>query len=65
MTDDRAHLRRLWRHRGTTLPTPRRGPQQQLDLDEILTAASPLAHPAAQPAVSTKTLLKKNETTTQ
>ena len=51
MTD---HLRRLWRHRGTTLPTPRRGPRQQLDLDEILDAAVALADADGLAAVSTR-----------
>src|SRR3954469_21163701 len=51
---DRAHLRRLWRHRGTTLPTPRRGPRQQLDLDEILAAAISLADADGWAAGSTR-----------
>jgi len=54
MTADHAHLRRLWRHRGATLPTPRRGPQQQLDLDEILTVAIALADAEGLAAVSTR-----------
>jgi AcrR family transcriptional regulator len=49
-----AHVRRLWRHRGTTLPTPRRGPRQQLDLDEILAAAISLADADGLAAVSTR-----------
>ena len=49
-----AHLRRLWRHRGATLPTPRRGPRQQLDLDEILDAAVALADAEGLSAVSTR-----------
>jgi len=49
-----AHIRRLWRHRGTTLPTPRRGPRQQLDLDEILDAAVTLADAEGLTAVSTR-----------
>ncbi|MGK5678423.1 TetR/AcrR family transcriptional regulator [Actinoplanes sp. URMC 104] len=48
------HLRRLWRHRGTTLPTPRRGPRQQLDLDDILTAAIAIADASGLEAVSTR-----------
>src|SRR5690242_14633873 len=53
---ERAHLRRLWRHRGTTLPTPRRGPQQQLDLDEILRTAIALADAEGLAAVSTRAI---------
>jgi AcrR family transcriptional regulator len=49
-----AHVRRLWRHRGTTLPTPRRGPRQQLDLDDILTTAVALADSDGLAAVSTR-----------
>jgi AcrR family transcriptional regulator len=49
-----AHVRRLWRHRGTTLPTPRRGPRQQLDLDAILDAGIALADAAGLAAVSTR-----------
>ncbi|HEU4348155.1 MAG TPA: hypothetical protein VFR35_10235 [Actinoplanes sp.] len=49
-----AHVRRLWRHRGTTLPTPRRGPRQQLDLDEILRAAIAIADAEGLAAVSTR-----------
>jgi AcrR family transcriptional regulator len=52
--DVSAHVRRLWRHRGTTLPTPRRGPRQQLDLDEILDAAIALADADGLAAVSTR-----------
>jgi AcrR family transcriptional regulator len=52
--DVSAHVRRLWRHRGTTLPTPRRGPRQQLDLDEILDAAIALADADGLTAVSTR-----------
>jgi len=48
------HLKRLWRHRGATLPTPRRGPKQQLDLDEILAAAITLADASGLEAVSTR-----------
>jgi AcrR family transcriptional regulator len=50
----KAHVRRLWRHRGTTLPTPRRGPRQQLDLDDILTTAVALADSDGLAAVSTR-----------
>jgi AcrR family transcriptional regulator len=49
-----AHVRRLWRHRGTTLPTPRRGPRQQLDLDEILAAGIAIADAEGLAAVSTR-----------
>ncbi len=49
-----AHVRRLWRHRGTTLPTPRRGPRQQLDLDEILRAGIAIADADGLAAVSTR-----------
>jgi AcrR family transcriptional regulator len=49
-----AHVRRLWRHRGTTLPTPRRGPRQQLDLDEILDAGIAIADRDGLAAVSTR-----------
>jgi AcrR family transcriptional regulator len=49
-----AHVRRLWRHRGTTVPTRRRGPRGELDLDEILTAAITLADASGLAAVSTR-----------
>jgi len=49
-----AHVRRLWRHRGTTLPTPRRGPRQQLDLDEILRTGITIADTDGLAAVSTR-----------
>jgi AcrR family transcriptional regulator len=55
MTQDE-HVRRLWRHRGTTVPTPRRGPRGELDLDEILTAAIALADAGGLAAVSTRTV---------
>jgi AcrR family transcriptional regulator len=51
-----AHVRRLWRHRGTTVPVPRRGPRGELDLDEILAAAIALADAAGLAAVSTRAL---------
>lgn len=51
-----AHVRRLWRHRGTTVPTPRRGPRGELDLDEILAAAITLADAGGLAAVSTRTV---------
>ncbi|MEV6847892.1 TetR family transcriptional regulator [Actinoplanes sp. NPDC051411] len=53
MTQD-LHVRRLWRHRGTTVPAPRRGPQGTLDLDEILAAAIALADAGGLAAVSTR-----------
>jgi AcrR family transcriptional regulator len=49
-----AHVRRLWRHRGTTVPLPRRGPRGELDLDEILAAAIALADTGGLSAVSTR-----------
>ena len=49
-----AHVRRLWRHHGTTLPTPRRGPRQQLDLDEIVAAGIAIADAEGLAAVSTR-----------
>jgi AcrR family transcriptional regulator len=49
-----AHVRRLWRHRGTSVPTPRRGPRQQLDLDEIVQAGIDLADADGLGAVSTR-----------
>jgi AcrR family transcriptional regulator len=51
-----AHVRRLWRHRGTTLPTPRRGPRQQLDLDEILRTGIAIADADGLAAVSTRAI---------
>jgi AcrR family transcriptional regulator len=49
-----AHVRRLWRHRGATVPTPRRGPAQQLDLDEIVGVGIALADADGLAAVSTR-----------
>jgi AcrR family transcriptional regulator len=49
-----AHVRRLWRHRGTTVPGARRGPRGELDLDEILTVAIALADGSGLDAVSTR-----------
>jgi AcrR family transcriptional regulator len=54
--DADSHVRRLWRHRGTTLPTPRRGPRQQLDLDEILRAGIAMADAEGLEAVSTRAI---------
>jgi AcrR family transcriptional regulator len=51
-----AHVQRLWRHRGTTVPGPRRGPRGALDLDEILEAAIGLADAGGLAAVSTRTV---------
>jgi AcrR family transcriptional regulator len=58
-----AHVRRLWRHRGTTLPTPRRGPRQQLDLDEILQAGIAIADAEGLEAVSTRAVAAKFDKT--
>ena len=51
-----SHVRRLWRHRGTTLPGPRRGPRQQLDLDEILRIGIAIADAEGLAAVSTRAI---------
>ncbi|MGA3538376.1 TetR/AcrR family transcriptional regulator [Micromonosporaceae bacterium DT194] len=51
-----AHVRRLWRHRGTTLPVPRRGPRHQLSLDTLLDTAVTLADGEGLAAVSTRSL---------
>jgi AcrR family transcriptional regulator len=53
-SDVRAHVRRLWRHHGTTVPTPRRGPRQQLDLDEVIEAGIAVADIEGLAAVSTR-----------
>jgi AcrR family transcriptional regulator len=58
-----AHVRRLWRYRGTTLPTPRRGPRQQLDLDEILQAGIAIADAEGLAAVSTRAVAAKFDKT--
>jgi AcrR family transcriptional regulator len=58
-----AHVRRLWRHRGTTLPTPRRGPRQQLDLDEILQAGIAIADAEGLAAVSIRAIATKFDKT--
>ena len=58
-----AHVRRLWRHRGTTLPTPRRGPRQQLDLDEILAAGIAIADADGLSAVSTRAIAARFDKT--
>ncbi|CCH33086.1 hypothetical protein ABZ816_33765 [Actinosynnema sp. NPDC047251] len=58
-----AHVRRLWRHRGTTLPTPRRGPSRQLDLDEILRTGIAIADAEGLPAVSTRAIAAKFDKT--
>ena len=52
--DLEAHVRRLWRHRGAALPTPRRGPRPELDLDEILDAGIAIADAGGLAAVSTR-----------
>ncbi|HEY2669211.1 MAG TPA: TetR/AcrR family transcriptional regulator C-terminal domain-containing protein [Rugosimonospora sp.] len=54
--DANAHVRRLWRHRGTTLPTPRRGPRQQLDLDGILQTGIAIADAEGLAAVSIRAI---------
>lgn len=53
---DHDHVRRLWRHRGTSLPAPRRGPQKQLDLDDILNAGIDIADTSGLAAVSTRSI---------
>jgi AcrR family transcriptional regulator len=62
-TDVEAHVRRLWRHRGTTVPTPRRGPRQQLDLDEILDAGVALADTDGLAAVSIRSVAARFDKT--
>jgi AcrR family transcriptional regulator len=52
--DTEAHVRRLWRHRGTTVPGPRRGPRQQLDLEELLDVGVAIADADGLVAVSTR-----------
>jgi AcrR family transcriptional regulator len=61
--DVNAHVRRLWRHHGTTLPTPRRGPRQQLDLDEILRTGITIADAEGLAAVSTRAVAARLECT--
>lgn len=61
--DVHAHVRRLWRHRGTTLPTPRRGPRQQLDLDEILRAGIAIADTEGLVAVSIRAVAARFDKT--
>jgi AcrR family transcriptional regulator len=61
--DVNAHVRRLWRHHGTTLPTPRRGPRQQLDLDEILRTGVTIADAEGLAAVSTRAVAARLECT--
>jgi AcrR family transcriptional regulator len=62
-TDMAAHVRRLWRHRGTTLPAPRRGPRQRLDLDEILEAGIAIADAEGLAAVSTRSVAARFDKT--
>jgi AcrR family transcriptional regulator len=62
-TDVQAHVRRLWRHRGTTLPTPRRGPRQQLDLDEILHACITIADADGLESVSIRSVAARFDRT--
>jgi AcrR family transcriptional regulator len=47
-----AHVRRLWRHRGTTPPSPRRGPSGRLDLEDLLAAGIAIADAGGLNAVS-------------
>jgi AcrR family transcriptional regulator len=61
MTTD--HIRRLWRHRGTTLPGPRRGPRPQLDLDEIVRVAIAIADTDGLEAVSTRSVAARFDRT--
>ncbi|GIF53057.1 tetracycline repressor-like protein [Asanoa ferruginea] len=63
MIDADAHIRRLWRHRGTTLPTPRRGPRQQLDLDEIVAIGIAIADTSGLAAVSTRAVAARLDKT--
>src|SRR5882672_9805994 len=58
-----AHVRRLWRHRGTTLPAPRRGPRQQLNLDQILQTGIAIADAEGLVAVSTRAIAAKFDKT--
>ncbi len=58
-----AHVRRLWRHRGTTLPSPRRGPRQQLNLDEILQTGIVIADAQGLVAVSTRAVAARFDKT--
>jgi AcrR family transcriptional regulator len=58
-----AHVRRLWRQRGTRLPTPRRGPRQQLDLEEILSAGVAIADADGLVAVSTRAVAARFDKT--
>ncbi len=51
-----AHVRRLWRHRGATLSSPRRGPRPELNLDEILEAGIAIADAQGLAAVSTRAI---------
>ncbi|MDG4826249.1 TetR/AcrR family transcriptional regulator C-terminal domain-containing protein [Asanoa sp. WMMD1127] len=57
------HVRRLWRHRGTTLPAPRRGPAPQLDLDEIIATAIAIADAEGLTAVSTRAVAARLDRT--
>ncbi|UQU65857.1 TetR/AcrR family transcriptional regulator C-terminal domain-containing protein [Couchioplanes caeruleus] len=56
MGDPEVHVRRLWRHRGAAVPGPRRGPQRQLDLDEILRIAIGIADRDGLAAVTTRSV---------
>ena len=58
-----AHVLRLWRHRGTTVPTPRRGPRPRLDLDSILDAGIAIADADGLAAVSTRAVAARFDLT--
>jgi AcrR family transcriptional regulator len=61
--DVEAHVRRLWRRRGTVPPGPRRGPRPQLDLEEILDAAIAIADADGLDAVSTRAVAARFDKT--
>ncbi|MFG1995149.1 TetR/AcrR family transcriptional regulator [Actinoplanes sp. NPDC048988] len=63
MEEISAHVQRLWRHRGTALPTPRRGPQRRLDLDEILRVGIAIADADGLGAVSTRAIAARLDRT--
>ena len=58
-----AHVQRLWRHRGTTVPAPRRGPRPRLDLDAILDAGIAIADAEGLAAVSTRAVAARFDLT--
>src|SRR6516162_6463470 len=57
------HVRRLWRHRGSALRGPRRGPRPQLDLDEIVRVAIAIADADGLEAVSTRSVAARFDRT--